>query len=91
MPASKRGDEISPALVQLVENNLLLQQAITDLKHIKATQEMNHIIAVQLRDHKTIERVDKLWGSINNGRWLLGALAAILGALWASHAIWNWP
>lgn len=91
MPASKRGDEISPALVQLVENNLLLQQAITDLKHIKATQEMNHVIAVQLRDHKTIERVDKLWLTVSNGRWLVGALAGALAAIWASHSIWGWP
>jgi hypothetical protein len=87
----RKGEEISPALVQLVENNLLLQQAIADLKHIKGLQEMNHILAVQLRDHATIERVDKLWLTVNNGRWLLGAIATVLGALLASHVIWKIP
>jgi len=89
--APRKGDEISPALVQLVENNLLLQQAIADLKHIKATQELNHVIAVQLRDHKTIERVDKLWLTVNNARWVLAGLAGLLSVLYITHSIWHWP
>ena len=95
MPTRRKGDgdmeAASPALVQLVENNLLLHQAIADLKHIKAVQEMNHVVAVELRDHQTIERVDKLWLTVNNARWLLGGLAAILSGLFVTHAIWGWP
>lgn len=84
-------DETSPKVRQEIENNLLLHQALDVLKDIKATQEVNHVIAVALRDHKTIERVDKLWLTVNNARWLLAALAALLSGLYVTHAIWKWP
>ena len=91
MPADKAGEEISPALVQLIENNLLLKTAIADIKTIKATQEMNHVIAIELRDHNTIERVDQLRLTISNARRVLVGIGAVLAALWATHTIWNWP
>jgi hypothetical protein len=96
--SQRPGEEISPALVQLVENNLLLKQAIDNLKDLKASQEINHLVALEIRDHNTIPKADKSWETIVTVRRvltavaaLMTALAALLGVLWATHSIWNWP
>jgi hypothetical protein len=85
----------SPELVQAIENNILLKQAMGELKEIKAIQETDHLVIVALRDHKTIERLDKMWIAFTSARWVIGStiglLIAILGALYTTHSVWGWP
>lgn len=85
----------SPELVQAIENNVLLKQAMVELKTIKDVQETDHLVIVALRDHKTIERLDQLWEIFKAARWTiiasLGLTTTALGALFTTHVVWGWP
>ncbi len=85
----------SPELVQAIENNILLKQAMADLRDIKANQATDHLVIVALRDHKTIERLDQLWTAFAGAKWMLatsvGLAATIVGVFFATHSVWGWP
>lgn len=85
------GDDVTPRQTREIENNLLLKQAIIELRTIRGVVDADHLTAVELRDKNTIGHVDTMWGALVNGRWLLAAIAAILGALYITKSLWNWP
>lgn len=89
--ADREGDEATPRVQREIENNLLLKQAIVEIRSMKGTMDSNHLVAIELRDKKTIARVDTMWGVLTNVRWLAAAIATVLAALWASHSIWGKP
>lgn len=85
------GDEFSPRQTREIENNLLLKQAIVDIRAMKGTIDSNHLQAIEIRDKKTIEHVETIWNIFKNIRWLVGGTAAVLGILYVTKAIWKWP
>ncbi|MGH8305918.1 MAG: hypothetical protein ACRETG_09940 [Steroidobacteraceae bacterium] len=74
-------DDASPALVQAIENNLLLHQALGELKDIKTAQGINHLVSLALKEHNTIERVDSLWAQMGQVTFLLRTLLGIVSLL----------
>lgn len=84
-------EEVGPRQTREIENNLLLKQAIIDIRSMKGTIDANHQQAIEIRDKKTIEHVETMWGVLTNVRWLVAGVATLLGALVATHAIWGWP
>jgi hypothetical protein len=85
-------------LVQAIENNVLLHQLVDKVEDIQKKQETNHLVAVALRDHNTIEKVEQLWSGFGNLKfvmWLLAGLIAMIpiaaGGLTASHFLFGWP
>lgn len=89
---------IDPMLIQQIENNVLLKQVVQNVKEVSDKQDLNHLVAIQLRDHSTIERVDALWAGFGSFKFLLRFIAAMLGAipltvgvLTLTHYAFNWP
>ena len=91
MGANGEGDEFTPRQTREIENNLLLKQAIIEIRSIKGIVDTDHLTAIELRDKKTIAHVDTMWGALTNGRWLLAAIAGLLGGLYVTKSLWNWP
>jgi hypothetical protein len=91
MPPDGEGDDYSPRMTREIENNLLLKQAIIDIRSMKGTIDANHLQAIEIRDKKTIEHVETIWSAFKNVRWLFAAAAAVLGILYITKSLWNWP
>lgn len=96
--AGPSSEEPSPALVQQIENNLLLKQALAEIQHIRVTTEANHQVAANLAQHHTIERVDTLWITMGQltafARFTVAALGMLVTAipiLLVTHTVWRWP
>lgn len=97
--AERRAEgEPSPALVQQIENNLLLKQALDEIKQVRITTTANHQVIANLIEHKTIDRVDTLWVTMGQltflARLTVGALAMIVAGvpiLLVTHTVWRWP
>lgn len=97
--AERRAEgEPSAALVQQIENNLLLKQALDEIKRVRVTQETSHRVIANLAEHNTIERVDTLWVTMGQLTFLarltvaaLGMIVAGVPILLVTHTVWRWP